>query len=192
MVTDMRTPGTYRVADGSYVDYSAAIAAWTAAALPVLERVAGTYQATISYQQLADEVQGATGIHTRVLPMNWLGQVLAGASRESHRRGQPMLSALCVHSDGTVGDGYGQAISENYGCEPPRDLDMHAARERFRCYQLCGAVLPAGGGEPALTAQVASRRAWAAERRRADVSSQRYCPGCYLTLPISGNCEYCA
>ena len=103
-----------------------------------------------------------------------------------------MLSALCVHSDGTVGDGYGQAISENYGCEPPRDLDMHAARERFRCYQLCGAILPASGGEPALTSQVASRRAWAAERRRADVSSQQYCPGCYLTLPISGNCEYCA
>ena len=76
--------------------------------------------------------------------------------------------------------------------EPPRDLDMHAARERFRCYQQCGAVLPPSGGEPALTAQVASRRAWAAERRRADVSIQQYCPGCYLTLPISGNCEYCA
>jgi hypothetical protein len=192
MVSDMRTPGTYRVTDGSYVDYSAAIAAWTAAALPVLEQVAGTYHATITYQQLGDDVQDVTGIHTNVLLMNWIGQVLGGASRESHRRGQPMLSALCVHSDGTVGDGYGQAISENYGCEPPRDLDMHAARERFRCYQLCGAVLPAGGGEPALTSQVASRRAWAAERRKADVSSQRYCPGCNLTLPISGNCEYCA
>jgi hypothetical protein len=192
MVADMRTPGTYRVADGSYVAYSAAIAAWTAAALPVLERVAGAYHATITCQQLGDDVQDVTGIHTNVLLTNWIGQVLGGASRESHRRGQPMLSALCVHSDGTVGDGYGHAISENYGCEPPRDLDMHAARERFRCYQLCGAVLPANGGEPALTAQVASRRAWAAERRRADVSSQRYCPGCYLTLPISGNCEYCA
>ena len=102
-----------------------------------------------------------------------------------------MLSALCVHSDGTVGDGYGQAIAENYRCEPPWDLDMHAAQERFRCYQLCGAVLPAGGGEPALTSQVAARRAWAAERMRADVSSHLYCPGCNLTLPISGNCEYC-
>lgn len=192
MVTDMRTPGTYRVADGSYVDYSAAIAAWTAAALPVLEQVAQTYHATISYKQLGDEVQGATGIHTRVLPMNWIGQVLAGASRESHRRGQPMLSALCVHSDGTVGDGYGKAIAENYGCEPPRDLDMHAAQERLRCYQLCGAVLPPGGGEPALTSQVAARRAFAAERRRADVAGQRYCPQCYLTLPMSGNCEYCS
>jgi len=191
MVTDMRTPGTYSVADGSYVDYSAAIAAWTAAALPVLERVAGAYHATITYRQLGDEVQDVTGIHTRVLLMNWIGQVLGGASRESHRRGQPMLSALCVHSDGTVGDGYGQAIAENYRCEPPWDLDMHAAQERFRCYQLCGAVLPAGGGEPALTSQVAARRAWAAERMRADVSSHRYCPGCNLTLPISGNCEYC-
>jgi hypothetical protein len=192
MVTDMRTPGTYRVADGSYVDYSAAIAAWTAAALPVLEGVARTYHATITYQELGDQVQDATGIHTRVLLMNWIGQVLGGASRESHRRGLPMLSALCVHSDGTVGDGYGQAIAENYACEPPWDLDMHAAQERLRCYQLCGAVLPRGGGKPALTSQVATRRAWAAERRRADVSSQRYCPTCNLTLPLSGNCEYCS
>ncbi len=192
MVTDMRTPGTYRVADGSYVDYSAAIAAWTAAALPVLEGVARTYHATITYQELGDQVQDATGIHTRVLLMNWIGQVLGGASRESHRRGLPMLSALCVHSDGTVGDGYGQAIAENYACEPPWDLDMHAAQERLRCYQLCGAVLPRGGGKPALTSQVATRRAWAAERRRADVSSQLYCPKCNLTLPLSGTCEYCA
>ena len=118
MVTDMRTPGTYRVADGSYVDYSAAIAAWTAAALPVLERVAGTYQATISYQQLGDEVQGATGIHTRVLPMNWLGHACRGIARIASP-GPAMLSALCVHSDRTVGHGYGKAIAENYGEEPP-------------------------------------------------------------------------
>jgi hypothetical protein len=83
------------------------------AAVPVLERVARTNNATISYKELGGEVQHVTGIHARVLLMNWIGQVLGGASRISRRRGQPMLSALCVHSDGTVGEGYGQAILEN-------------------------------------------------------------------------------
>jgi hypothetical protein len=100
----MGTPGTYSVSDGSRVEFAAAVAAWTAAAVPVLERVARTYHATISYKEPGEEVQHVTGIRTRVLLMNWIGQVLGGVSRISHRRGQPMLSALCVHSDGTVGE----------------------------------------------------------------------------------------
>jgi hypothetical protein len=168
IVTRMRTPGTYRLSDGSRVEYAAALVAWTAAAVPVLERVARTYHSTISYKELGDEVQHVTGIHTRVLLMNWIGQVLGGVSRISHGRGQPMLSALCVHSDGTVGEGYGQAILDNYGGPLPSDLDMHAAEERLRCYQFFGADLPPGGGKPALTSQVAARRAWLARQSRAD------------------------
>ena len=188
---DVETPGTYRVSDGSRVEFSAALAAWTAAALPVLEEVARTYHATITYKELGDQVQEATGIYTRVLLMNWIGQVLGGASRESHNRGQPMLSALCVHSDGTVGVGYGQAIMANYDGQLPSDLDMHAAEERLRCYQYFGADLPAGGGKPALTKQVAARRARLARQPRADTPDQPCCPTCNLTLPISGICDNC-
>lgn len=165
------------------------MAAWTAAAVPVLERVARTYHATISYKDLGDEVQHATGIRTRVLLMNWIGQVLGGASRTSHRRGQPMLSALCVHSDGMVGEGYGQAILDNYGGPLPGDLDMHAAEERVRCYQSFGANLPPGG-MPALTAQVAARRAWLARQSRADAPSS-LCPTCNLARTVSGVCDNC-
>lgn len=137
-------------------------------------------------------MQEATGIHTRVLLMNWIGQVLGGASRESHRRGQPMLSALCVHSDGTVGVGYGQAIMDNYGGQLPSDLDRHAAEERLRCYQYFGADLPPGGGKSALTRQVAARRAWLlVQQARADTPDQPCCPTCNLTLPISGICDNC-
>lgn len=186
----MGTPGTYRVSDGSRVEFAAAVAAWTAAAVPVLERVARTYHATISYKELGEEVQQVTGIRTRVLLMNWIGQVLGGVSRISHRRGQPMLSALCVHSDGTVGEGYGQAILDNYGGPLPGDLDMHAAEERLRCYQSFGASLPPGGGRPALTSQVAARRAWLARQSRADTPSS-LCPSCNLALPVSGVCDNC-
>jgi hypothetical protein len=78
--------GTYRVSDNSPVDFREAVSAWTVAALAVLEGVARRYRAAITYKELAEEVQEATGIRTRVLMMNWIGQVLGGASRESHRR----------------------------------------------------------------------------------------------------------
>lgn len=190
IVADMGTPGTYRVSDGSRVEFADAMTAWTAAGIPVLERVARTYHATISYKELGEEVQHVTGVRTRVLLMNWIGQVLGGISRISHQRGQPMLSALCVHSDGTVGDGYGQAILENYGDTPPGDLDMHAAEERLRCYRSFGAELPASGGVPALTPQVAARRAWLARQSRADAPAS-LCPSCNLALSVSGVCDNC-
>jgi hypothetical protein len=69
-VVNVATPGTYRTSDGSAVDFSAAVAAWTAAAVPVLERVARSYRATITYKDLGEQVQDAAGIRTRVLLMN--------------------------------------------------------------------------------------------------------------------------
>src|SRR5262249_23345239 len=113
---------------------------------------------TITYQALAEQVQDEAGIRTRILMMNWIGKVLGSVARESHRRGQPLLSALCVHADGSIGDGYAEAVIENYGGQPPADLEIHAAEERLRCYQFFGATLPPGGGVPALTPQVAARR----------------------------------
>ena len=191
IVAGMETPGTFRAADGSGVEFAAAQAAWTKAAVLVLERIARTYHATISYKELGDEVQQVTGIHTRVLLMNWIGPVLGGVSRISHARGQPMLSALCVHSDGTVGEGYAQAILDNYGGPAPDDLDMHAAEERLRCYQSFGAQLPPDGGRPALTPQVAARRAWLTRQSKAE-TPPTLCPSCNLALPVSGICDNCA
>ena len=179
---DKENPGTYRESDGSRVDFPSAIATWATAALPVLGRVARTYHSTITYKELGAEIQHVTGIHTRMLLMNWIGQVLGGASRVSHRRGQPMLSSLCVHSDGTIGAGYGEAVLENYGSPLPDDLDMHAAGERLRCYQYFGADLPPGGGIPALTAQVAARRVWLARQAKAETPAQPCCLTCNLTM----------
>lgn len=189
----MSKPGTYRVSDESPVDFATAIEAWTTAARTALERAARKYRATISYKDLAEEVQERSGIRTLMLPWHWIGRVLGGVARECHAGGEPLLSALCVHADGTVGVGYGKAIAENYGGEMPEDLDMHAAIERFRCYQQFGAELPADGGSPALTAQVAARR----NRVRTQAANGRevhraVCPSCHLLLPMSGQCDTCS
>lgn len=187
----MTLPGTWRVSDGSPVDFFTAVKEWTAAAMPELERVAGIYHATIAYQDLGEQVQDRSGIRTRMLLMNWIGKVLGGVSRESHRRGQPMLSALCVHADGTIGDGYRHAVIENYG-RASVDLEMHAAEERLRCHQFFGARLPPGGGVPALTPQVAAQRAARTRRARSEQGRQPLCPTCNIALPASGLCDSCS
>lgn len=187
----MSEPGTYRESDGSAIDFSAALAAWTGAARAALVRTARRYRATISYKELAEEVQAVSGIRTKMLPWHWIGRVLGAVARESHQRGEPLLSALCVHEDGTIGEGYGKAIVENQGPPIPNDLDMHAAAERLKCYRFFGATLPADGGAPALTPQVARRRQ--REQLRVDVRRDRpICPSCHLMLPVTGQCDACS
>jgi hypothetical protein len=186
----MGQPGTYRQGDRTPVEFADALAEWTAAAIPILERVARTYHGTITYQELGEQVQEATGIRTRMLLRYWIGRVLGGVARTSHGRGHPILSALCVRGNGTVGAGYAEAVAENYG-EAPDDIEMHAAVERLRCYRHFGAVLPPGGGEPALTPQVAVLRARATGRARDAASGPAPCPTCNLVLPVTGKCDTC-
>lgn len=86
-VGPMQPPGTHRVSDGSRVEFPAAIAAWTSAARPVPERLAGSYHATITYKELGEEVQEVTGIKTRVLLMSWSRVELFEQVRRDQRAG---------------------------------------------------------------------------------------------------------
>jgi hypothetical protein len=43
--------------------------------------------------------------------------VLGTVAEACHARGEPLLSALCVHADGTVGPGYATALANAYGIE---------------------------------------------------------------------------
>jgi hypothetical protein len=123
--------------------------------------------------------------------MNWIGGVLEQVALGCYSRGEPLLSALCVHSDGTVGEGYGHAIADTYGGDVPTDLDMHAAAERLKCYVRFGAEVPVGGGAPALTPQVAAKRAQAKRKMAAD-RPRKVCPTCHLELPLTGQCDNCS
>ena len=147
-----------RESDESLVDPSDALKAWVLVGRSALERTARTYRATITYKDLAEEVQSVSGIRTKRLLQHWIGHVLGAVSNGCHAAGEPLLSSLCVRADGTVGPGYAIAVVDNLGGEPPDDLDMHAAIERLNCYRHFGAVLPEDGGSPALTQQVAAAR----------------------------------
>ena len=85
--------------------------AWTVEAQQVLTRVAGTYRATIESNELANELQQATGIHTRSQVRTWLGSVLTTMARQGHELGEPPLAALVVQkSTGMVGTRYDEIL----------------------------------------------------------------------------------
>ncbi|MFE6050554.1 hypothetical protein ACFQ6N_07365 [Kitasatospora sp. NPDC056446] len=183
----------WRVADGSAVSASQAHIVWTRAAYPALTEVAGRYHAVVSYADLAEAVQEASGVRTRINQRHWIGKVLSLVILEAHRRGDPPLTALVVHAaDGKVGAGYQEVLA--VAGQPPvaaeMDREQHAAAARLACYRHFGAELPANGGTPALAprlrASVDRKAAAAAEARPPAI-----CPRCFLQLPATRVCDSC-
>jgi hypothetical protein len=160
---------------------------WTEAARPVLERVARKYNARITYGELTTEVQETTGISTTQPGHYWAGQLAFNCSQP----GEPLLSSLVVNGQGLVGTGYEGAVVATYGEPAPDDLQMHSAEERLKCHQFFGAELPANGGRPTLTPQVARQRLKTAAAARSAIP-RSVCPVHNLQLPLTGQCDICA
>jgi hypothetical protein len=165
--------------------------AWAEAARPILIEVAKRYHQVITYKDLATQAQWATGVRTSQQMHYWIGDVLQRVSRDSFSRGEPLLSALCVNADGSVGERYAAAVADTTA-DLTDDGDDHAALQRLACYRHFEATdLPAGGGSPALTPQLAARRARAKKVRLADAPID-VCPTCNTQLPATKVCDnYC-
>jgi hypothetical protein len=194
--------------DASEVGHPTARAAWAEAARPVLLEAAGRYRATVTYQKLATAVQEATGITTKQLLAQWVGDVLGRVTDDCQSRGEPLLSSLCVTAQGSVGQGYADAVERARGTRPG-DPDDHAAHERLDCYRHWKAAgLPSDGGTPLRTAHFAVARKARATSAAPRTSTPRktakapakpkvepkpvaLCPTCYTQLPASGVCDYC-
>ena len=198
--------------DASEVGSAAARTAWAEAARPVLLKAAGSYRALVTWKQLGAAVQEATGITTSLPVARWIGDVLARVSEECRSRDEPLLSALCVSVQGSVGQGYADAVERARGTRPD-DPDDHAAHERLSCYRHWEASgLPRDGGTPLRTAhfttppkaaprkptprpsttrRTSTRKAPAAATPAAEPKPIRLCPHCFTEVPASGVCDYC-
>ena len=196
--------------DASEVGSTNARAAWAEAARPVLLEAAGRYRATITYKKLADAVQQSTGIATTQPMHQWIGDVLGRVTDECQSRGEPLLSSLCVSVQGSVGEGYADAVEHARGSRPT-DPDDHAANERLECYRHWQAGgLPRDGGTPLRTAHFKTVRKAAAPKpartpapRKASARAPKpateapapkaipLCPRCFTQVPASGICDYC-
>ena len=130
---------------------------WSPIARRALEDVAGVYHRVVNYGELAEELQSASGIRTRQMIHYWIGDVLGEVSRQCHRNGEPLLSALCVHQDGSIGDGYAIALAE--ASKVPRPTTSRWPRRRNAFAATAISVLSlADGGRPALTPAIATQR----------------------------------
>jgi hypothetical protein len=176
-------------ASGDPVEMQDAKVAWNPIARESLLRTAGTYNAYITYSDLAEELQSKSGIRTKQLIHYWIGKVLGMVACDCYQLNEPLLSSLCVQQNGSVGAGYGLVLDATYGGARPADLDLAAADERLKCYAYFGAQLPADGGRPTLTPRLAVKRNRLATVVRATLKDEReICPRCHVLLPSSGYC----
>ncbi|WP_208113008.1 hypothetical protein [Actinorugispora endophytica] len=179
--------GHWRESDGSPMKTADARDIWAEEAYSLLVDVARTYHAVITYKELAEKVQKTSGIRTSALLRNWIGAVLGVVVREAHRRGDPPLTALVVHSDdGMVGEGYKEVLW--VAGEPPLEdvfeREHHAAEARLACYRRFGATLPPDGGTAALAPRL---QATVERRRRAGPRAAGRCPFLPVILTFSGS-----
>ena len=186
-----REPGTWREPDRhTAVPFPRALEEWTAAAIPVLEKVASRYGGYITYKDLAERLFEATGVRTQMRLSNWIGKPLGAVLWYCRERDLPGLSSLVVHSgDGMVGEGFNEFLRTK-GREPVEDpvrLEWVAAEERLNCYLHYCPDIPVGA-QPMLTRELAEKL----ERRVPAPPPVPSCPTCGMQLPVTGQCDYCA
>lgn len=187
MGTDSRLPGTYRVADGTRIEFSQALLAWIPLAYDELIATARRYNSVVTYKELAESVQEASGIRTRSLLTNWIGNLLEQVAMRAKAELEPPITSLCVHQDGTIGPGYAHA-PKSVDDDVLEDIELYAARHRLLCYQKYAEDLPPDGGQPTLTKTVAERRARSLPKVEKPVVT---CPVHNIAVPPSGVCDYC-
>jgi hypothetical protein len=182
-----RLPGTYRVADGTRVEFADALATWVPLAYDELVATANKYNAYVTYLELSERVQEVSGIRTRMLLTNWIGKLLEQVATRAKENGEPPLTSLCVHQDGTIGHGYARAPKAVIDT-PGEDIEYYAAQHRLLCYQKYAADLPADGGNPALTKAESQRRARKAAQEPVRLA---VCPIHFTEVSASGRCDFC-
>ena len=182
------TPETSR--NAADVGVEEARAAWVSAARPILIETARSYRSVVTHKELAEAVQEHSGIHTEQRVHYWIDDILRTVGRDNEARDEPLLPALCVNREGSVGPAYAALVLELAG-EAPADADDHAARQRLDCHRFFEAPdLPEGGGSSALVPQLANARA---RIRKAAVAARpvQTCPTCYMELLPTGVCDTC-
>lgn len=165
-------------------------AAWAEAGREVLLETARRYRGTVSHKDLAAHVQERSRVRTARRSHYWLGDVLGRVAAECVRRDEPLLPSLAVKADGTMAEGYADAVADAHG-QAPEDPDAHAAIERLACHRHFDARdLPADGGIAALTPLLEKRRA-REKKVRLEERPVPICPSCSMQIPVTGICDNC-
>jgi hypothetical protein len=189
-VTELSETETETSRDAADVGVEASHAAWATAARELLIQAARSYRTVVTQKELAEAVQEQSGIVTKQRVHYWIEDVLGIVARDNASRGEPLLAALCVNREGSVGSAYGALVHELTG-ETPEDPDDHAAKQRLECHRFFEAAdLPEGGGTSALVPQLASART-RVRKAAAAMRPVETCPTCHMALLPTGICDSC-
>lgn len=191
---------------GEFVDQVEAIKAWGKAAQEVLVESAAA-GSTIEYQAFARQLQQRSGIHTKQPTSKWVGPLLGIVARQCHDQGLPLLNALVVRRDGSVGPGYDEIL--RFGQVPAviGDREEHAeqqraaARRRWSGHATAPTAQPSAQGgtatparasaaRPTVVGKVAAKPRSAAAARREPLQGN-ICPRCFMQMSLTGVCDNC-
>lgn len=89
-------------------------------------------------------MQQRSVIRTRQLINNWSGKLLERVAKPAVEKNEPPLTSLCVHQDGTIGDGY---LGAPKSVDSDLDGDVDDLPLRIGCCAIRGmraAYLPMG------------------------------------------------
>jgi hypothetical protein len=187
MITEAELPGTYRVADGARVQFRGRTRGLGSACL---RRAAG-YRPQVQrlcHLPRAQRARPRAFRHPqRMLLTNWIGKLLEQVAIRAKANREPSLTSLCVHQDGTIGDGYARAESRR-----------RHTRRRHRILRGAAppAVLPEARSRPARRRKppsVDKGRSTATRARKAaqEPAHRALCPVHDTEVPASGHCDYC-
>lgn len=190
------------------------------AAREELLEVASVYRQTISYRQLAADIQARAGIKAGTSG-GWLASVVAMVCRVCHRLGEPALTSLAVDErTGRVGAAFDE-VRRVAGLPLPADStarEQAAAIARLECYRRYAPGVPEDAQPTLVSSAAAARRAEVkAPRTRStraaaapvkpkapviDVSRPKrgveidravhvLCSSCFLQTPPGPECQNC-
>lgn len=168
--------GIWQETDHRPVTASEATLEWTLRAHEILVEVAGRWNRSIAYDDLAAEVQRRTGIRTDMDAEDWLDDVLKEINTRCVEAGKPKLIALV---------------------DMPGVTSREASAARLSCYEAYGARKPREKAATTRTAGARTRRETEprkAPAKRAVKPQDRVrplCPRCFVELPSTGICDSC-
>ncbi|GAA1392950.1 hypothetical protein [Luteococcus peritonei] len=188
---------------GDFVDQVEAIKAWGKAAQEVLVETAGT-GSTIEYQAFARALQQRSGIHTKQPTSKWVGPLLGIVARQCQQQQVPLLTALVVRRDGTVGPAYDEILRFARIPAVIGDREEHAAEQRRAAHARwqgrvpVAQTAPADGTTPA-TGTARPRKATVvgkvpvtkASRSKPEPLQGNICPRCFMQMSLTGVCDNC-
>nr|NLI49874.1 hypothetical protein [Propionibacterium sp.] len=209
----MAGSGFVRAGSGMALNRDQALVELAKAARELLLEVAGTYRGTITYRQLAADVQKRAGVRAGSTP-GWLVEVLSMVVRVCHRLAEPPLTSLVVHhTDGTVGPAYDEALrTAGLSVADADAREDAAAAGRLECYRRYAPNVPPDAVPTRVTPQAAQRtprlttaargrpaprasRPLDASKPRRTVDEQRapfvVCSACFLQTPPGAECQNC-